>query len=92
MARNGVKTGGGSRKGIPNRATADVAAKLAALNCDPIRGMAKIALDLTNPVDLRAKMFAELAQYIAPKRKATEHTVSEGGAVLGLIVMPPKDP
>jgi hypothetical protein len=92
VARNGVKTGGGSRKGIPNKATADVAAKLAALKCDPLTGMARIALNRKNPVELRAKMFAELAQYIAPKRKATEHYVSEGAAVLGLIVMPPKDP
>lgn len=31
--------------------------------------------------DLRGKMAAELAQYIAPKRKAVEHTGAEGGAI-----------
>jgi hypothetical protein len=91
LARNGVKTGGGSRKGRPNRINVDVAAKLAALKCDPLSGMAKIAMNIKNPLEIRAKMYAELAQYVAPKRKATEHSVAEGAAVLGLIVMPPKE-
>ena len=38
-----------------------------ALNCDPIKGMAKIAMNKKNPVELRASMYKELAQYIAPK-------------------------
>ena len=52
--------------------------KLAALRCDPITGMARIALNKKNPVELRAKMFAELAQYVAPKRKALEHSAEPG--------------
>ena len=42
------------------------------LGCDPIEGMAQIAMDISNPVEIRARMYAELAQYIAPKRKSIE--------------------
>ena len=69
----GRKTGGRT-KGTPNRSTADVVARLAELGCDPIEGMALIALDPTNPPELRGKMFAELAGYVAPKRKAIEQS------------------
>lgn len=46
--------------------------RLAALGCDPIVEMAKIAMDVTAPLDLRARMYAELAEYIAPKRTTIE--------------------
>jgi hypothetical protein len=114
--------GGGRQKGTPNKDTRDVLAHLAALGCDPIAGMAQIAMcnvpclnckgsgeasyrdgktvpDGSEgavksfclrclgdglepvPVDLRAKMFAELAQYVAPKRKAVEHSGPDGDAI-----------
>ena len=41
-------------------------------------GMAQIALDEKNPVEVRARMFSELAQYVAPKRKALEHSAEPG--------------
>ena len=71
----GAKPGerrGGRTKGTPNKRTAEVQAKLDELGCDPIQGMAQIALDESNPKELRAQMYKELAQYIAPKRRATE--------------------
>ena len=80
---------GGRKKGTKNRATLDVEAKLRGMGCDPILGMARIAnavdergnsIDVS--VDLRARMFAELAQYVAPKRKATEITGAGGGPVV----------
>ena len=80
----GRKTGGRT-KGTPNRVTLDVAERLAALKCDPIEGMARLALDEENPPELRGRMFAELAQYIAPKRKAIEHS-AEPGTVAGFVV------
>jgi hypothetical protein len=67
----GRKTGG-RVAGTPNRRTVEVQQKLAALGCDPIEGMARLALDESNPPELRGRMFAELAQYVAPKRKAIE--------------------
>src|SRR5918911_2245956 len=73
---------GGRRRGSPNRRTAEVAERLAALGCDPIEGMASIAMDPSNTPELRARMFAELAQYVAPKRKAVEHSGPEGGPLV----------
>jgi hypothetical protein len=69
---------GGRQRGAPNKRTLDVIERLAALRCDPITGMARIALNTKNPLELRAKMFAELAQYVAPKRKAVEHAAEPG--------------
>jgi len=73
----GRKTGG-RQKGTPNKATADVQARLDALGCDPIEGMARIAMDEKSPPELRGRMFAELAGYIAPKRKAIEIEADPG--------------
>ncbi len=72
MARGGKREGAGRPKGSPNVRTVEVQAKLEELGCDPIEGMAKIAMDESNSIELRASMFKELAMYIAPKRKMTE--------------------
>jgi hypothetical protein len=48
----------------------DVNGRLRALECDPIAALVKIAQDMTIPAALRAKIFAELATYVAPRRKA----------------------
>ena len=74
MPGPGAPKTGGRQAGTPNRATADVIAKLEALGCDPIEGMARIAMDEGNSPELRGKMYAELACYIAPKRKAIDHS------------------
>ena len=80
----GNKTGG-RKKGTPNKRTQEVTDKLASLDCDPIEGMAKIAADEQNSPELRGRMFSELAQYIAPKRKAIEHS-GEGGEPMTFIM------
>ena len=80
----GAKTGerrGGRTKGTPNKRTFAVAETLEALGCDPIQGMARIAMDESQPMQLRATMFRELAQYVAPKRKAIEVTGEDGSPV-----------
>jgi hypothetical protein len=41
-------------------------------------GMARIAMNKKIPVELRARMFAELSQYVAPKRKALDHKGDDG--------------
>jgi hypothetical protein len=77
MAGAGAKPGGrrgGRQRGMPNKGTREVVEKLVAMRCDPVTGMARIAMNRTNPVELRARMFAELAKYVAPKRKAVEHS------------------
>lgn len=50
----------------------DVAARLRELGCDPIAGMVRLAQGENLPPILRARMFAELATYVAPRRKAME--------------------
>src|ERR1700733_5011903 len=68
----------GRPKGVLNKRTRDVIDKLAALDCDPITGMARIAMSKKTPVELRARMYSELAQYVACKRKAVEHSSDAG--------------
>ncbi len=67
----GFKTGG-RVKGTPNKRTLDVVLRLENIGCDPIEGMAKLAMDSTNSPELRGRMYSELAQYIYPKRRAAE--------------------
>lgn len=74
MPVGGKREGAGRPKGSANKRTLEVAERLAKMRCDPIVGMARIAMSRKNPIELRGRMFAELAQYIAPKRRAVEHS------------------
>ena len=71
----------GRPAGTKNKLTLSAIEKLNKLGCDPLEGMAKIAMDQSNPIDLRARMYAELAQYVAPKLKSSELTGANGGPV-----------
>lgn len=66
------------RHNAPVPAGSDVAEQLRQLNCDPIAGTAKLAQDDTVPIMLRARMFAELATCVEPRRKAMELTGTGG--------------
>jgi hypothetical protein len=68
----GVPKTGGRKKGTPNKATLTVAEKLEALGCDPIEGMARIAMDEKNSPETRGRYYSELAQYLYPKRKPVD--------------------
>lgn len=72
----GFKTGGRA-KGTPNRRTLEVALRLENIGCDPIEGMAKLAMDTNCSPELRGKMYSELAQYLYPKRRATELNIED---------------
>ena len=74
MPVGGRREGAGRPRGAANKRTLEIAEKLAKAGCDPILGMARLAADKNNPPELRGRMFAELAQYIAPKRRAIEHS------------------
>lgn len=65
--------GSGRKKGSRTRISIEIAARLESLGCDPIEGMAIIAMDKLYPPELRGRMFAELAQYVHPKLRATDH-------------------
>lgn len=74
---------GGRTAGTPNRATAEVAEKLAALGFDPIIAMVTIATDPAADLALRARMASDLAQFVHPRRKAVDHaTEAEGGLTI----------
>ena len=67
----GQKTGG-ITAGTPNRKTQEISALLESLGCNPIEGIARIATNEKHSLELRGRMFAELAQYVYPERKAME--------------------
>jgi hypothetical protein len=84
MSGGGSKPGerrGGRQKGTPNKATQSVKELLDSLGCDPIEGMALVETDQSAPLELRCKMFQELAQYVVPKRRAVEHSAEPGTVI-----------
>ncbi|MDX1453487.1 MAG: hypothetical protein R3183_13085 [Oleiphilaceae bacterium] len=84
-ASGGRRKGAGRPKGTPNKRSQEVAEKIKAMGCDPIEGMARIAMqaedeaaiqerfqDKKDALTLAGNMYKELAQYVAPKRRAVE--------------------
>jgi hypothetical protein len=58
---------GGRQEGTPNKKTQVIAERLEALGCDPIEGMARIAIDESVDISIRAQLYIELARYTYPK-------------------------
>lgn len=75
----GTPKTGGRKAGTPNKRTQELQEKLRELNCDPIKGMVDIAnsSEAEGNLTLAGQMYKELAQYIYPKRKATEIVAEE---------------
>jgi hypothetical protein len=67
---------GGRKKGTPNKRTQSVIDKLAKLDYDPIESLVRLAKEAETAKDKMMEFNAckELAQYVAPKRKAVEMT------------------
>lgn len=121
MANTTGKKWGGRQKGTPNKTTLDLLSQLKAVGCDPLMGMAEIAIGEcdctlcngegevtgakakaenaaldemvvcpkcggdkreTISIETRGQMFKELAQYVAPKRKAIEVTGKDDGPLI----------
>ena len=72
----GRKTGGRCA-GTPNKRTREVIDLLRELDCDPIRGMVEVARDPRATLELRGKVYRDLATYVYPRRKAVEVTTVE---------------
>ena len=77
---------GGRAPGTPNRATAEVSDKLAALGFDPIAAMVAIATDPAADLTLRGRMASELAAYIHPKRRAIDLTAETGSSGVTVVI------
>jgi hypothetical protein len=73
----GLPKTGGRKKGTPNKATLTVTERLEALGCDPIEGMARIAMDENNSPETRGRYYSELAQYLYPKRKPVDISIEQ---------------
>jgi len=54
----GRKTGG-RKMGTPNKSTSELELRLAALGCDPIDGMCRLAMDSSCSPELRGRMSFE---------------------------------
>ena len=50
----------------------DVAKRLKELGCDPIAELVALARDEAAPLPLSARIYSDLANYVAPKRKAED--------------------
>ena len=92
MSRDGRKTGGGSRKGIPNKATADVRNVFSAF----VEANAEKAQALFDRVAVRdpAKaldLLARLAEFVVPKLARTELSNPDGTPLNFTLYVPPKD-
>lgn len=87
------KKTGGRRKGSHNRDKRELLAMIMDAGCPhPIQGLAEVAViaKKAKRYDLAANCYKELAQYVAPKRRAIEHTTEKGEAQPLVIVMPSK--
>jgi hypothetical protein len=89
----GRKTGG-RVAGTPNRKTREISELLDSLGCDPVQGMAEIAMNTNASLELRGRMYAELAQYVYPKRKAIamEHAGAGRGGIMVIVDGAPGEP
>ena len=82
----GFRAGAGRPKGSLGTKTKAVQEKLEALDCDPIEALANISMDNSNTPELRFQANKELAQYVAPKRKAVELDAAvDGGINVNLV-------
>lgn len=85
MAIGGKRKGAGRPKGSVNKRKEKIDRMLQEMGCDPIEGMAHIAMEARADADkftdfkdrkealaLAGTMYKELAQYVAPKLRAVE--------------------
>lgn len=73
--------GAGRKKGQICKNTLAIRELLDSMGCNPIQGLANIADDPKTSRELRAKVLADLAKYVAPQLKAIEHSGPDGGPI-----------
>jgi hypothetical protein len=78
----GLPKTGGRARGTPNKTSRSVIEKLAELGCDPIEGLAAIAMSTNTAPELKVRCYSELAQYAYPKRKAVDLSVEKSDEVV----------
>jgi hypothetical protein len=84
-APKGTRPPGGSRKGIPNKATAAKAAAIAASGLTPLDYMLSILRDKAKPFETRLEAAKSAAPYVHPRLSSVEskneHTGKDGGPI-----------
>lgn len=81
MANLTGKKFGGRQKGTPNkRSSIPVVQRLVDADLDPFLELVKIIRKPEASIELQTKILCELAQYVAPKRKAIDHSSEDGTA------------
>ena len=92
MAR-GYKSGG-RRAGTPNKRTQELSERLEELGCDPVDGLARIAQDESASLELRARCYSDLMQYVYPRRRAVEGSLygEEEGVIFNISYTMKNDP
>lgn len=73
--------GSGRKPGQTCRLAADVRTKLQEMGCDPIEGLARLAMDPKSERPIVARCLTELAQYVYPKRRSVEISGIDGAAI-----------
>lgn len=86
MPRGGYRPGAGRRKGVKTKVRRELESFQAAqtdpiLKTDPIKGMEDIARNPKASLELRGRMFAELAGYVYAKKKAITISTPPGQAL-----------
>ena len=84
---HGTKTGGGSRKGIPNKATAAKAEAIAASGLTPLDYLLSVVRDETIERTMRIDASKAAAPYVHPKLANIELSGKDGGAI-GVVISP----
>jgi hypothetical protein len=83
--RAGTRSSDGASHGRNTRKLSrSVSERLEELDCDPIADMVRLARDESLSPVLRARMIAELATYVAPRRKSVDLAGAEG-TLLNLV-------
>jgi len=74
----GLPKTGGRKPGIRNRDIASIWEMLDELKCDPLRGLAEIAIDPTVDKKLRARCYSDIGQYVYARRQSVAITDANG--------------
>jgi hypothetical protein len=74
MARGGKRDGAGRKAGVPNKATAELQAEVAASGLTPLDYMLQVMRDENKSADVRLDAANKAAPYVHPKLAAVEHS------------------
>ncbi len=87
----GIKTGGGSRKGCPNKAAVEKAKAVANSGLTPLDYLLSVVRDDKADRPMRIDASKAAAPYVHPRLNNIEHTGKGGGALVLQLMGPDGD-